>query len=98
MFISFSRLETNLRRAGYVLALEILLGITLTLLMRYLGLPLDVMILFFWVANLPAAWFLSQAARRQGRSAWLTGLTSLPPLVALINFLSLCMTTGQNDA
>ena len=97
MFKNFSRVERNLRWAGYVLAAEIFSGISLAIVLRHFGLPIDVIALFALVANLPAVWFLAQAARQQGRNAWLTGVTSLPPLVALINFLSLWATTRRYE-
>jgi hypothetical protein len=87
-----ARLETNLRRAGYILLLEILGGVLLAILLPYFGLARDWAIVFVWVANLPAVWFLAQAARHQGRNPWLAGFVSIPPLIALVNFLSLWAT------
>jgi len=82
----FSQLEANLRRAGYVLLVETVVGAAFATLLAHLGHGVEPAILIVWVANLPAVWFLSRAARLQGRSAWLTGFTSLPPLLAAVNF------------
>ena len=68
---------------------EILGALSLAVLLPQLGLEYDWIALFVWLANLPAVWFLSQAAKHQGRSAWFYGLTSIPPAIALIHFLSL---------
>ena len=83
------KLEANLRKAGYVLLLEIVGAILLGIWLSYRGLTMDLIVLFVWLANLPAVWFLAKAASRQGRSAWFTGISSIPPLLALINFLVL---------
>ena len=90
----FSQLEENLRRAGYVLLVEAIGGVLLGGLLFYLGLEMEPVVLFVWVANLPAVWFLARAARLQGRNAWLTGFTSLPPLLAAVNFWVLCATAS----
>ena len=92
MIKAFARLEKNLRRAACILLLEILGGLLLAILLPLFGLERDWTALFVCVANLPAAWFLAQAARHQGRNAWLSGLGSIPPPLALINFLSLWAT------
>ena len=91
----FSQLETNLRRAGYVLLAEIMGGAALGMLLSYLGRGIEPAILLVWIANLPAAWLLAKAARLQGRNAWLTGLTSLPPLLAAVNFWLLWATASS---
>ena len=92
----FSQTETNLRRAGYVLLAEVLGGVALGMLLSHLGYGIEAAILLVWVANLPAAWFLARAARLQGRNAWLTGFTSLPPLLAVVNFWLLWATAGSH--
>ena len=89
MFKELARLETNLRRAGYTLLIEIFGDVLLALLLYPFNL-VPLVILFAWIANLPAAWFLSQAARLQGRNAWLTGFISMIPLIALLQFFLLC--------
>ena len=89
MFKELARLETNLRRAGYTLLIVVLGGALLALLLSQFNLA-PLVILFAWIANLPAAWFLSQAARLQGRNAWLTGFISVIPLFALFQFFILC--------
>lgn len=89
MFKELAKLDKNLRGAGYILLVVVLGGSFLALLLHPFNLA-PLALLFVWTVNLPAAWFLSQAAKLQGRSAWLTGFTSLIPAVALIEFFSLC--------
>ena len=86
---SFARLETNLRKAGYILLAEILGTASLGILLPHFGLDRSLAILFAWICNLPAIWFLAQAAKRQDRNPWISGIISIPPLLALLNFLSL---------
>ena len=89
MFKQFLQLETNLRRAGYILLLEVIGGAALAALLSHFGINTDLAVLFLWVANLPVAWFLAQAAKHQGRNPWLFGFICLPPLLALVNFFVL---------
>lgn len=86
---TFARLETNLRRAACVLLVEIIGGLLLFFLLPLFGVERDWIVLFIWTINLPAAWFLARAAKQQGRNPWLHGLTSIPPLLALLNFLAM---------
>jgi hypothetical protein len=97
MFEKLGRLETNLRRAGYILSLEVIGGVLLGIMLSYFEREIELVVFFLWIANLPAIWFLAQAAKHQGRSAWLTGLTSIPPLLALMNFLWLCTTASSSS-
>lgn len=92
MIKNFANLEKNLRRAGYVLLLEIIACILLAIVLPIIGIRRDWIVPFVWLANLPVVWFLAQAAKHQGRSAWLSALVSIPPLLALFNFLSLWST------
>lgn len=85
----FASLEANLRRAACILLLEIIGGLLLFFLLPLFGIERDWIILFIWTVNLPAAWFLALAAKRQGRNPWFHGLASLPPLAALLNLLFL---------
>lgn len=91
------RLEANLRKAGYLLLLETLGAILLGVWLSYRGLAMDLAVPFVWLCNLPAAWFLAQAARHQGRNAWFTGITSIPPLLALANFLMLLYSSRRTS-
>lgn len=84
--LNFSQLEGNLRRAGYVLLVEAIVVAILVVLVSHMRISPDLVVLLVWLVNLPAAWFLARAARIQGRSAWWTGLISLPPLLAAVNF------------
>jgi len=89
MFKELAQLDTNLRRAGYTLLVVVFGGAFLALLLHQFNLA-PLAILFAWAVNLPAAWFLSQAAKLQGRSAWFTGVASIVPATALIEFFILC--------
>ncbi len=89
MLRELSQLDTNLRRAGYVLVVVVLGGALLALVLYPFNLA-PLALLFVWAVNLPAAWFLSQAAKLQGRSAWLTGFISIIPVMALLQFFILC--------
>lgn len=91
----FSQLEPNLRRAGYVLLTEAVGGAALGTLYSHLGHGLEPAVLLVWMVNLSAVWFLAMAARLQGRNAWLTGVTSLAPLLAVGNFLLLWATASS---
>ena len=89
MFKELAQLDANLRRAGYTLLVAVFGGAFLALLLYKFNLA-PLAILFVWAVNLPAAWFLSQAAKLQGRSAWFTGVVSIVPATALIEFFILC--------
>lgn len=89
MLRELAKLDPDLRRAGYTLSIAVVGGALLALLLYQTGFVF-LAILFVWVANLPAAWFLSQAARLQGRNAWLAGLSSIVPAFALLEFFMLC--------
>ncbi|WP_447938820.1 hypothetical protein [Pseudoxanthomonas mexicana] len=84
-----ANLETNLRKAACILLVEIIGGLLLFFLLPLFGVERDWIVLFIWTVNLPAAWFLALAARQQGRNPWFYGFGSLPPLLALFNFLTL---------
>jgi hypothetical protein len=86
MSLKFSQLETNLRRAGVTLLVMVLVGILLVVVLPFFGLDRGLALLFVWIANLPAVWFLAMAARHQQRNPWVTGFISLPPLIAVVNF------------
>ncbi|MDH0318821.1 hypothetical protein N7346_17465 [Aeromonas caviae] len=82
--LKFSKLEDNLRKAGYVLFAEAIGVAILAAMVSLMRISPDLVVLLVWLVNLPAAWFLARAARVQGRSAWWTGLSSLPPLLAAV--------------
>jgi len=96
--MKFSQLETNLRRAGAIMLSMVLGGILLAVILPFFGMDRGLVVLFFWIANLPAVWFLAQAAKHQGRNAWITGFTSIPPLLALVNFLLLWATASAHQS
>jgi hypothetical protein len=87
MFNLFSELETNLGRAGLTLALAFLGTIALCFALKGLGADPTWGMLYAVVAFPFAAWFMSQAAQKQGRSPLLYGVATLfPPLAALAFF------------
>ncbi len=86
MSLKFSQLEVNLRRAGVTLLLMVFGGILLGVALPFFGLDRAPALLFIWIANLPAVWFLAQAAKYQGRNPWITGFISIAPLLAVLNF------------
>ena len=98
MSIKFSQLETNLHKAGVTIILMVLGGILLATALSIFGLDLGLVVLFVWIANLPAVWFLARAAKHQGRNAWLTGLISIAPLLAIVNFLVLWSTASAHQS
>lgn len=89
MLKEHAQLDTNLRRAGYILLMGVMGGAFLALLLHQPNLA-PLALLFVSTVNLPTAWFLSQAAKLQGRSAWLAGFLSIVPATALIEFFILC--------
>ena len=70
--------EDNLGRAGLLLALEIGLVISGGMALDYFGLNGQFIVLVFVPFQFAIAWFLSQAARAQGKSPLLFGLLALP--------------------
>ncbi|HEX7801755.1 MAG TPA: hypothetical protein VF471_03225 [Pseudoxanthomonas sp.] len=85
----FAQLETNLGRAGLLFVLVLLGTIGLSFAIGEMGYDSSAAILLVWAAMPIVAWFISKAARAQGRSAWLYGLASLLPPVAILIFFSL---------
>jgi hypothetical protein len=92
--LNFSQLDSNLQKTGYTLFAEAIIGALLFGLASQLRISLDFIALVICLINLPAAWLLAKAARIQGRNAWWTGLSSLPPLLAAVNFLILWSTAS----
>ncbi|QSX74720.1 hypothetical protein HIV01_016360 [Lysobacter arenosi] len=89
MFDPFSLAETNLRRAGWLLGLEILGGTGAVMGLSELGYPADLAIVAVWLLNVVAAWFIGKAAAAQGKSRWLYGLPALAPPIAVWLFFKL---------
>lgn len=98
MSLKFSELEVNLRRAGITLLLMVLGGILLGVALPFFGLDWAPALVFVWIANLPAVWFLAQAAKYQERNPWLTGFISIAPLLAILNFWVMWSTAGAYQA
>jgi len=84
----FAHLEKNLGRAGVLFSLVVLGAVALSFVLTELGSDASVAILLVWAAMPLVAWFMSNAARAQGRNRWLYGLASLlPPLAIYLFFL-----------
>jgi Na+/H+ antiporter NhaC len=89
MFNLFKELETNLGRAGLALALAFLGTIALSFALKELGADPVWGMLYALIAFSFSAWFMSQAAQKQGRSPLLYGLATLFPPSAILAFASL---------
>jgi hypothetical protein len=89
MFNPLEFAETNLGRAGWLLALEILGGVALGLVLAELGYASEIALIAVWLTNIITAWFIGKAAAAQGKSQWLYALFSLMPPIAIWMFLKL---------
>ena len=89
MFNFFAGTENNLGRAGWLLALGVLGSAGLSVALSELNLATEFALVFALIAFPGAAWFISKAAKVQGRSPVLYGLASLLPPLAIIAFVSL---------
>ena len=89
MFNPFAQSEKNLGRAGLLFVLVILGSAGLSLALSEIGYEPSVAMLIVWAAMPFVAWFMSKAARAQGKSPWLYGLASLLPPFAIFLFFSL---------
>ena len=72
----FSNAENDLGRAGWLLVLEVMGTVALGVLLSNFGLATDSVVLVAWLFNLLPAWYISQAAKRMGKSALLYGAVS----------------------
>lgn len=70
--------EDNLGRAGLLLPLEIGLVIVGGMALDHFGFNSQFIVLVFIPFQIAIAWFLSQAAKAQGRNQLLFGLLALP--------------------
>ncbi|MFC3552472.1 hypothetical protein ACFOLC_15820 [Lysobacter cavernae] len=89
MFNPLAFAETNLGRAGWLLALEILGGAAAAMVLSELGYSSDIAIIVVWLLNTATAWFIGKAAAAQGKNQWLYGLPSLAPPIAIWLFFKL---------
>ncbi len=89
MFNFFASAENNLGRAGWLLALGILGTAGLTVALSELNVAPKFALVLALVAFPAAAWFISKAAKAQGRSPVLYGMASLLPPLAILAFVSL---------
>lgn len=85
----FAQLERNLGRAGLIFVLGVLGSVGISFVLGEIGYESSIAILLVWVAMPFVAWFMSKAARVQGKSPWLYGLASLLPPFAIFLFFSL---------
>ena len=85
----FAHLEKNLGRAGLLFSLAILGAVALSFVLTELGSDTSVAVLLVWAAMPLIAWFMSNAARAQGKNPWLYGLASLLPPLAIYLFFAL---------
>ena len=89
MFNLFARSDKNLGRAGLLFVLVILGSVGLSLVLSDIGSEPSVAMLLVWAAMPFVAWFMSKAARAQGKNPWLYGLASLLPPFAIFMFITL---------
>lgn len=89
MFNIFAHVEVNLGRAGWALVIALLGSVTASLVFGPLGFNSDLGMAVLLVGLPAAAWYMSQAARAQGRSPVLYGLGGLVPPLSFIAFLKL---------
>ena len=89
MFNIFAGAENNLGRAGWLLALGVLGSAALSVALSGLNLASEFALLFALIVFPIAAWFISKAAKIQGRSPVIYGLASLLPPLAILAFVSL---------
>ena len=85
----FAQLETSLGRAGSLFAVVVLGSVALSFILGEVGYEPSIAMLLVWVAMPFVAWFMSKAARAQGKNPWLYGLASLLPPLAIFLFFSL---------
>ena len=89
MFNIFAGAEVNLGRAGWALAITILGSMAASFVLGSLGFGSDWGMAVFLVGMPVIVWFMSQAARAQGRNPILYGLSGLMPPFSLIAFFQL---------
>src|SRR5688572_6401401 len=89
MLNPFAEIEINLGRAGWIILLGVLSSCALSLLLLSLGHDSSPAFLLGVLAFPFAAWFMAQAARRQGRSGLLFAIATLLPPFAILAFIAL---------
>ena len=89
MFNIFANVEVNLGRAGWALIVALLGSVAASLVLVSFGFNSDPGIAVFLVGLPAVAWFMSQAARAQGRSPVLYGLGGLLPPLSFLAFFKL---------
>lgn len=85
----FAHTDKNLGLAAWIAVLGVTGAASLSLVLSRLGIDSDYAVLFAGAAFPFVGWFMSKAAKRQGRNPWLYGLASLLPPLAILAFLSL---------
>lgn len=87
---ALARSEISLGRAGWLLISEIVGSVVLAMVLDKFGLRGEIAMIGAWLVNFVTAWYLSKAARAQGKSALFYGLFSaLGPPTAIASFMSL---------
>ena len=89
MFNIFADAEVNLGRAGWALAITFLGSVAASFVLGSLGFGGDWGVAVFLVGLPAIVWFMSQAARAQGRNPILYGLGGVIPPFSLIAFFQL---------
>ncbi len=85
MFEYFKRPNSSLRRAGWLLLIEIVGGVMMALVLQESGFMPELVIPAVWLVNLFTASYLSMAAAELRKNQWVYGLASaLGPPLALI--------------
>ena len=81
--------EVNLGRAGWTLSVTLLGSVAAAMALGAAELNRDLGLLLFLVGCPVAAWFMSRAAKAQGRSPLLYGLAGLIPPLAVLAIIKL---------
>ena len=89
MFNIFAGAEVNLGRAGWALIVALLGSAAASFVFGSFGFSSDLGMAVFLVGLPAVAWFMSQAARAQGRSPVLYGLGGLVPPLSFLAFFKL---------
>jgi hypothetical protein len=85
----FAQAEVNLGRAGWALVVTFLGSAAASFALGSVGFNPDLGLVVFLVGLPAIAWFMSQAARAQGRSPVLYALAGLVPPISLLAFIKL---------
>lgn len=95
MINSVATVGNNLKTAGYLLLLEIVCGVAISMVLERNGSSSNLILPAVWLFNLAPAWHLSKAATDLGKNKWFYGLIAVfgPPL-AIFAFAMLSLHTS----